>query len=68
MKPGKTFDCVRMKTGIQEQLLREIAELGEEEADKRRKARLLRDPILSPLLRAKSVMLKESTVPTPVPQ
>ena len=28
MKPGKHFDCVQMKTGIQERLLREIAELG----------------------------------------
>ncbi len=58
MKPGKTFDCVEMKTSVQEQLLREIAELGEEEAAKRRKARLLRDPILSPLLRPKGVMPK----------
>jgi hypothetical protein len=31
VKRGKRFDCVRMKTEIQERLLREIAELGEEE-------------------------------------
>jgi hypothetical protein len=30
MKPGKEFDCVEMKAQIQERLLREIAELGEE--------------------------------------
>jgi hypothetical protein len=59
MKPGKNFDCVQMKARIQEQLLREIAELGEEEAGQRRKARLLRDPILSGLLRTKRVMEKE---------
>jgi hypothetical protein len=56
MKPRTIFDCVEMKTSIQEQLLREIAELGEEEAAKRRKARVLRDPILSPLLQPKGVM------------
>ena len=58
MKPEKTFDCVQMKTKIQEQLLREIAELGEEEAGKRRKARRLSDPILSAWLRTKGVTEK----------
>ena len=32
MKPGKELDCVEMKAEIQERLLREVAELGEEEA------------------------------------
>jgi hypothetical protein len=37
MKGEKAFDCVvEMKTEIQERLLREIGELGEEEARKRR--------------------------------
>jgi len=36
MKREKTFDCVEMKGGIQERLLRESADLGEEEARKRR--------------------------------
>jgi hypothetical protein len=65
MKQGKNFDCVQMKARIQEQLLREIAELGEEEAGKRRKARLLRDPILSGLLRTKRVMQKGPIEHTP---
>jgi hypothetical protein len=53
MKPEKQFDCVEMKADIQERLLREIAELGEEDAKKRRAERLARDPILGALLRAK---------------
>ena len=65
MKPGKDFDCVQMKTRIQEQLLREIAELGEEEAGKRRKVRLLRDPILSAFLRTKRDMQKGPIEQTP---
>ena len=32
MKPQKEFDCVEMKAEIQERLLREIAEFGDEEA------------------------------------
>jgi hypothetical protein len=35
-----------MKTEIQERLLREIAELGEEEAARLRHERLVHDPIL----------------------
>jgi hypothetical protein len=35
-----------MKADIQERLLREIAELGEEEAERRRHERLARDPAL----------------------
>ena len=50
MKPGKEFDCVEMKTEIQDRLLREVAELGEEEAERRRAERLVRDPILSRFL------------------
>jgi hypothetical protein len=53
MKPGKEFDCVEMKAEIQERLLREVAELGEEEAQRRRAERLVRDPILSRFLRMK---------------
>ena len=65
MKPGKNFDCVQMKARIQEQLLREIAELGEEEASQRRRARLLHDPILRGLLRTKRVMQKGPIEHTP---
>ena len=53
MKPDKTFDCVEMKTEIQERLLREVAEFGEEEAQRRRTERLSRDPVLGSFLRTK---------------
>jgi len=36
MKTGKEFDCVEMKAQIQQRLLREVAELGEEAAQERR--------------------------------
>ena len=39
-----------MKTEIQERLLREIAELGEEEAARLRHERLVHDPILGAFL------------------
>ncbi len=68
MKQGKRFDCVQMKIGIQERLLREIAELGEEEARKRRKARLLGDAILGALLRTKNVMEEGPTEHAPTAQ
>jgi hypothetical protein len=45
MKAEKTFDFIEMMAGIQERLLREVAELGEE-ARKRRAERLSRDPVL----------------------
>ena len=51
MKPEKEFDCVEMKTEIQERLLREVAELGEEKARRRRAERLSHDPILGSFLR-----------------
>ena len=35
MKLDKTFDCVAMKEEIQQRLLREVAELGEGEAERR---------------------------------
>ena len=54
MKPGKKFDCVEMKAEIQERLQREVAELGEEEAQKRRGERLSRDSILGNFLRSKT--------------
>ena len=53
MKAGKEFDRVEMKAKIQERLLREAAELGEEAAQKQRAERLSRDPILGGFLRAK---------------
>ena len=46
MKHEKAFDCVRMKAEIQERLLHEIAEWGEEEAARRRHERLAGDPAL----------------------
>jgi len=54
LKPGKKFDCVQMKIEIQERLLREIAELGEEEAARRRRDRLVHDPILGAILERKA--------------
>ncbi len=59
VKVAKEFDCVQMKAEIQERLLSEIAEVGEEEAGKRRKERLLVDPILGRFLRAKMASQKE---------
>jgi hypothetical protein len=53
MKPEKDFDCVEMKIKIQERLLREVAELGEAEAERRRAGRLSLDPILGNFLRTK---------------
>ena len=50
MKPEKQFDCVKMKVEIQQRLLREIAEFGEEEAARIQKVRLADDPILSAFL------------------
>jgi hypothetical protein len=41
---------------IQERLLREVAEFGEEEAQKRRAERLSRDPILGSFLRTKGAI------------
>ena len=65
MKPEKEFDCVEMKTEIQERLLREVAELGEEEAQRRRAERLSLDPILGSFLRTKMADGKESVEHTP---
>lgn len=48
MKPKKkSFDCVEMKNRIQATLRREETKYGKEEAAKSRRARVLRDPILS---------------------
>lgn len=66
MKAVKEFDCVEMKAEIQERLLREIAELGEEEAQRRRADRLSRDPLLGSLLRKKAESGKSSPERTPV--
>jgi hypothetical protein len=53
VKQPKEFDYVEMKAEIQAQLLREVAELGEEEAQRRRAERLSRDPILGSFLRVR---------------
>jgi len=50
VRKKKDFDCVEMKWKIQQDLLREEQELGREEAKKRRKQRVLNDPILGPFL------------------
>jgi hypothetical protein len=63
MKLEKEFDCVRMKAEIQERLLREVAEMGEEEAQRRRAERLSRDPILGSFLRTKMADGKGSAHP-----
>lgn len=54
MKQPKDFDCVQMKSDIQQQLLHEIEELGEEEARRRQRKRVMSNPILGPFLRAKT--------------
>ena len=54
MKQDKKFDCVQMKIEIQERLLREIADLGEEEAARLRHERLVHDPILGAFLDRKT--------------
>jgi hypothetical protein len=54
-----------MKAGIQERLLREVAELGEEEAQRRRAERLSRDPILGSFLLTKIASGKGSVEQTP---
>jgi hypothetical protein len=52
MKPKKkSFDCVEMKNRIQAKLQREEAKYGKEEAARRRRARVLADPILSRFFR-----------------
>jgi hypothetical protein len=56
MKGKKAFDCVEMKADIQERLLRESTDLGEEEARKRRAERLSLDPIIGGFLRKKKAM------------
>jgi hypothetical protein len=65
MKVEKKFDCVEMKAEIQARLLREVAELGEEEAQKRRAERLSRDPILGSFLRTKAANGKGPAENTP---
>ncbi len=50
MRKKKDFDCGEMKWKIQQDLLREEQELGREEAKKRRRQRVLDDPILGPFL------------------
>ena len=50
MKQVKDFDCVQMKWDIQQKLLREIDDLGEEEARRRQRERVANNPILGPFL------------------
>jgi hypothetical protein len=68
MKPEKEFDCVEMKAEIQERLLREIADFGDEEAQRRRAERLSRDPILGNFLRTIMGNGSESAKHTPAPE
>jgi hypothetical protein len=65
MKPEEDFACVEMKTEIQQRLLREIAEFGEQEAQRRRAQRLSRDPILGSFLRTKMAEGDGSAEPMP---
>jgi hypothetical protein len=47
MRPKKkSFDCVEMKNRIQAKLQREEAKYGKVEAAKRRRSRIMADPIL----------------------
>ena len=65
MKQDKKFDCVQMKIEIQERLLREIADLGEEEAARLRHERLVHDPILSAFIGGKTASSGPHTEQTP---
>ena len=65
MKQDKEFDCVQMKTEIQERLWREIVELGEEEAARLRHERLLQDPILGAFLARNTASSGPHTERTP---
>ena len=58
LKQDKKFDCVQMKA-------REIAELGEEEAARRRRDRLVRDPVLGAFLERKTASSGPHTERTP---
>lgn len=62
MKERKDFDCVAMKGEIQQRLLQEEGEFGTEEARRRRRDRILADPILGPLLRKARVTNPSATV------
>jgi hypothetical protein len=66
MRSAKEFDCVEMKAEIQARLLREAAELGEAEAQRRRAERLWRDPILGRFLRSQAAGGEVSAGHTPV--
>lgn len=49
MKKSKTFDCVKMKWDIQQQIRKEFAGVPEAEAHERQMRQVARDPILGPL-------------------
>ena len=68
MRPEKEFDCVEMKAEIQERLRREVAELGEDEARKRRAERLARDPIPERLPSGEEVTPAKGRRSTPPPR
>lgn len=61
------FDCVEMKSIIQRELLQEETELGVEEARRRRKQRVLDNPILGPIFKELSakVSRKDESEPSP---
>ena len=50
MTKNKGFDCVEMKSKIQQELLQEEQQLSREEARKRRKHEATNDAILGPFL------------------
>jgi hypothetical protein len=55
MRSMKDFDCVQMKSDIQDMLLEEEERLGKEEAERRRAERLQNDRILPPSIREKLI-------------
>ncbi|MGC9972516.1 MAG: hypothetical protein ABSE56_18185 [Bryobacteraceae bacterium] len=63
MKRDTEFDCVQMKWEIQERHLREVEELGEEEAKQRRWQRVLDDPVLGAFVRAVPATPAAATAP-----
>jgi hypothetical protein len=48
VKKNKKFDCVQMKRGIQQQILKEFAAVPDEQAHRIQMERVMQDPILGP--------------------
>jgi len=65
MKIEKQFDCLEMKSQIQERLMKEAAEFGEQEAQRRRAKRLSDDPILGAFLRMRVAVITQQAVDGP---